>query len=149
MPDASPEALFAVLMEVGIINQISTSFLEAALPDGLIAAHFAVVSHLIRVGDGQTPVEIARALQVPKTSFSNTLAGLEKRHLVEARPNPKDGRSKTVWVTEAGRALYRDTILALGPMMAELAQRLQAGSVETMLPPLRELRVEMDKMRDA
>ena len=83
MPDDNLDPFFALIVEVGIINQISTAFLEARLPDGLLVSHFSVVNHLIRVRDGSTPLELARAFQVPKTSMSHTLAGLEKNGFVE------------------------------------------------------------------
>ncbi|HSF94485.1 MAG TPA: MarR family transcriptional regulator [Thermohalobaculum sp.] len=148
MPDEPKIPAFAVMTEVGIINQIATAFLEACLPGGLIAPHFHVLNHLIRVGDGHTPLRIARALQVPKTSFSNTLAGLERRGLVEALANPKDRRSKQIWITASGRRLHADTVLALAPVFRRLDERIAPGTLGALLPHLRELRAVMDAMRD-
>ncbi len=147
-PDEPEPPVFEVLTEVGIINQLATAALEACLPDGLIAPHFAVLNHLIRIGDGQTPLEMARALQVPKTSFSNTLAGLEKRGLIEARPNQKDRRSKTIWVTAHGRRTREETVSALDPVFRDLMQRAAPGTFHSLLPQLRELREKMDAKRD-
>ncbi|MCF6432437.1 MarR family transcriptional regulator [Leisingera sp. MMG026] len=147
-PDVPPPPVFEVLTEVGIINQLATAALEACLPDDLIAPHFAVLNHLIRIGDGQTPIEMARALQVPKTSFSNTLAGLEKRGLVEAHPNPKDRRSKTIWITTQGRRIREEIVSALGPVFRDLAQRAAPGTFHSLLPQLRELRGKMDALRE-
>ena len=69
---------FAFFNEVGIINQLTTTLLEEALPKGMIAPHFQVLNHLVRLGDGRTPLQMARAFQVPKTSMTHTLSGLEK-----------------------------------------------------------------------
>ncbi|KIC08992.1 hypothetical protein RA19_16975 [Leisingera sp. ANG-M1] len=148
MPDTPPAPVFEVLTEVAIISQLANAALESCLPQGLIAAHFAVLSHLVRTGDGQTPADIARALQVPKTSFSNTLAGLQKHGLAEARPNPRDGRSKTIWITGQGRKLREDTVAALAPALQELAGRTGPGTFHALLPSLRSLRAEMDAMRN-
>ena len=148
MPDTPPAPVFDVLTEAAIIHQLATSALESCLPDGLIAAHFAVLNHLTRIGDGQTPLDIARALQVPKTSFSNTLAGLEKRGLVEARPNPKDRRSKTIWITPQGAQVREQAIADLAPALQKLAEDLPPGSFDALLPVLRALRAKMDAMRD-
>ena len=139
---------FAVFTEVGIINQIATAFLEDALPDGLIAPHFAVLNHLIRIGDGQTPLEMARALQVPKASFTHTLAGLQRRQLVEARPNPKDGRSKQVWITDRGRRVVDETVVALYPLFKQITGRLDSDAMAELLPRLRGLRTVVDALRD-
>ena len=148
MPDRASTDLFAVLNEVGIIAQLSRAMFEARLPDGVTVPHFGVLNHLVRVGDGRTPLELARAFQVPKTSMTNTLAGLERRGLVEMRPNPEDGRSKRVWLTEAGRAFREDAIAALAPDLAALDEALGGARVGAMLPELARLREWLDRRRD-
>ena len=70
---------FNFFNEIGIIAQLSRTLLEARLPDGMTAMHFFIVNHLIRVADGRTPLDLARAFQVPKTSMTHSLAGLERR----------------------------------------------------------------------
>ena len=95
MPDSKTTTglYFRLFNEIGILAQLSRALLVARLPDGLVLPHFTVINHLIRVKDGQTPLQLARAFQVPKTSMTHTLAGLEKRGLVEMRTNPEDARS--------------------------------------------------------
>lgn len=139
---------FGVLNEIGIIEQLSRTLLEARLPDGLIAPHFTVLNHLIRVHDGRTPLELARAFQVPKTSISHTLAGLERHELVEMRPNPDDRRSKQVWLTEQGRAVREGTIAALAGDLADISEVLSPQDVVTIMPMLTRLRVWLDQRRD-
>lgn len=146
-PSALPN-YFKLFNEIGIIEQLSRNFLEAQLPDGLIAPHFSVLNHLIRVKDGQTPLVLARAFQVPKTSMTHTLAGLEKRGLVQMRPNPKDARSKQVWLTEAGRRVRDDTIARLGPEFISVGQAISPEKVQAVLPILEELRIYLDRARD-
>lgn len=139
---------FGVLNEIGIIEQLSRTLLEARLPEGLIAPHFTVLNHLIRVRDGRTPLELARAFQVPKTSMSHTLAGLERHGLIEMRPNPDDKRSKQVWLTERGRTVRESTIAALGGDLADIAEVLPPQDVATIMPVLTRLRIWLDKRRD-
>lgn len=139
---------FTFFNEVGIIDQLGRAFLEARLPGGLIAPHFAVVNHLIRVSDGQTPLVLARAFQVPKTTMTHTLAGLERHGLVEMRPNPDDGRSKRVWLTAAGRRFHDAAIADMGPLFAELAQEVPPEAIATALPVLSQVRRVIDRMRD-
>lgn len=148
MDTDDPRQLFQVFTEIGIIEQLARTLLEAQMPDGLIAPHFGVLNHLIRVRDGCTPVEIARAFQVPKTSMTHTLAGLEKHGLVEMRPNPDDRRSKQVWLTGAGRALRDQVITGLGPEMSALASDLGRDRLLTVLPVLTELRALLDERRN-
>ncbi|EFO30675.1 MarR family transcriptional regulator [Roseibium sp. TrichSKD4] len=141
-------AYFGFFNEIGIIEQLSRTLLEARLPDGLTAAHFGVLNHLIRVKDGQTPVALAQAFQVPKTTMTHTLGGLERRKLVTLSPNPEDGRSKCVWLTEDGRQLRDAAILALAPDIAELQQQIPLESIIDLLPKLAEIRSYLDANRD-
>jgi DNA-binding MarR family transcriptional regulator len=144
-----PEALaFEVLNEIGIIAQLSRAAFEARLPQGYLLPHFSVLSHLVRVSDGQTPLVLARAFQVPKTSMTHTLAGLERAGLVEMRPNPEDGRSKRVWLTAQGRAFRERAIAALGPDIADILAALPPGDLAQALAPLRRLRMYLDRARD-
>jgi len=147
-PPSGPGLYFGVLNEIGIIEQLSRTLLEARLPEGLIAPHFTVLNHLIRVQDGRTPLELARAFQVPKTSMSHTLAGLERHGLVEMRPNPGDKRSKQVWLTDEGRALREATIAALAPDLEGVASVLSPQDAATIMPILTRLRIWLDTRRD-
>jgi DNA-binding MarR family transcriptional regulator len=148
-PDPGPDPLryFALFNEVAIVEQLSRALLEARLPPPLIAPHFAVLNHLVRVRDGRTPLELAGAFQVPKTTMTHTLAGLAQAGLVEARPHPEDGRSKQVFLTEAGRRVRKDAIAALAPEMTSIAEGFPPERVEAVLPALADLRRLLDARR--
>ena len=148
MPQPDPRLIFEVFKEIGIIEQLSRAQLEARLPDGLIAPHFAVLSHLINRGDGAVPIDMARAFQVPKTSMTHTLKGLAAKGYVELRNNPSDGRSKTVWLTDKGRDLREQTITALAPQMEEMLRSVDYNALLQALPTLVALREYMDAARD-
>jgi DNA-binding MarR family transcriptional regulator len=152
MPDTNPTSdtalLFQFFNEVGIINQLATAMFESRLPDGFLVSQFAVLNHLIRLGDGRTPLDLARAFQVPKTTMTHTLAVLERHGLIRMAPNPKDGRSKCVWITDAGRAFRTDAIAALAPDMSHLASMFPVDRIAAMLPTLSALRSLLDAQRD-
>lgn len=148
MPRDNPtDPLFAFFNEIGIIEQLSRAMMEARLPDGLITPHFSVINHLLRLGDGRTPLEIARAFQVPKTTMTHTLAGLEKHGLVRTAPNPKDARSKCVFLTDAGRAFHKDAITALGPAFARMTKAIPPEDIAAALPLLMRVREFLDQNR--
>ena len=154
MPDPStslpPEAaFFAFFTEVGILAQLSRALFEARLPPGFAVPQFSVLNHLVRVRDGRTPLELARAFQVPKTSMTHSLAVLQRARLIEVRPNPKDGRSKCVFLTDAGRAFRAEALTRVMPDMAAVAAAFPAERVSALIPALTELRQTMDAMRDA
>ncbi|MGB7285779.1 MAG: MarR family winged helix-turn-helix transcriptional regulator [Salaquimonas sp.] len=139
---------FQFFNEIGIIEQLSRAMMEARLPDGFLMTHFTVLNHLIRVGDGRTPLAIATAFQVPKTSMTHTLAGLEKAGLVEMKPNPKDGRSKQVWLTEKGQQFRLNAITHLRGDFTEFQEKFPPDKIGPMLPLLAEIRAYLDKLRD-
>jgi DNA-binding MarR family transcriptional regulator len=149
MPDETHVVLFELFNEIGIIEQLSRASLEARLPPGLIAPHFTVLNHLVRLGDGRAPIDMARAFQVPKTTLTHTLKGLDERGLIEMRPNPQDGRSKLVYLTAKGLGLRNDTIAALGPDLARIARGVDVDGLRAILPALRALRVFLDSERNS
>ena len=139
---------FRLFNEIGILAQLSRAAFEEHLPHGMLISHFSVLNHLIRVGDGPTPLKLANAFQVPKTTMTHTLSGLAKAELVELRPNPADARSKQVWITEAGRNFREAAIIKVSAEMADLKDQFQLDKVEKILPELEELRKIMDARRD-
>jgi DNA-binding MarR family transcriptional regulator len=146
MSDLAPH--FALLTEIGIIAQLSRNLMEARLPDGMSMPQFSVLNHLTRLGDGRTPLAIARAFQVPKTSMTNTLAGLEARGLIEMRPNPEDRRSKLVYLTNAGRQFREEAIAGVAPELEGIARHLPRDRAEALMPDLVRLRSFLDAARD-
>lgn len=139
---------FELFNEIGIINQLSRAAFEARLPAGLLLPHFSVVNHLIRVKDGQTPLAIAKAFQVPKTTMTHTLAGLEKHGLIAMKPNPEDARSKQVWLTDAGRAFRETAIASLQPDIEEIADTLDLDELTDVVQKLSRVRKRLDAARD-
>ncbi len=139
---------FALFNEIGIISQLSNALMDDRLPKGLSSAHFNVLNHLARLGDGQTPLAIARSFQLAKTTISHTLSGLEARHLIEMRPNPKDGRSKCVWLTQKGHAFREQVISDLAPDLIKLSTQIPQDRIQDTVTDLAEIRKIMDANRE-
>ncbi len=148
MDSANRSVYFSFFNEIGIIEQLGRAMFEARLKGGVTLPHFSVLNHLVRVKDGRTPLELARAFQVPKTSMTNTLAGLELRGLVETRPNAADKRSKLVWLTPAGRSFRDDAIKLLDGEVGQLADQYPPEKIAVLVPALAEIRVILDTMRE-
>ena len=151
MPDdqPTPEDIFnAFFLEVGILSQLSRAMFDLRLPPGIAVAQFSVLNHLVRVRDGRTPLDLARAFQVPKTSMTHSLAVLERHGLIRLAPNPADGRSKCAFITAEGRTFRQAALEALAPDIRALAARFPAARLAGVLPTLTELRRIMDALRD-
>lgn len=148
MPESVVSEYFRLFNEIGIIGQLSRALFEARLPQGFVMAQFTVLNHLVRVGDGRTPLAIAQAFQVPKNSMTHSLTVLEREGLIDIRRNPQDGRSKLIYITEAGRKFRQEAVDALGPDIARIAASFPPEAVARLLPDLELLRKFLDADRD-
>ncbi len=140
-------AIFALLNEIGIIEQLARNRFERAQADGLRLPQFAVLNHLVRLGDGRGPAQIARAFEVTKATMTNTLQRLEARGFVRLEDDARDGRAKRVFLTEEGRARREEAVAHTAADLAPIAAAL-ATDPETLLPGLRELRAMLDRSRN-
>ncbi|MDP3415140.1 MarR family winged helix-turn-helix transcriptional regulator [Falsiroseomonas sp.] len=141
--------IFALLNEIGIIEHLARNRAERALPDGLRLSHFIVLNHLVRLGDGRSLARIARAVQVERPAMTNTIQKLEARGLVRGVPDPRDGRGKLVFLTEAGRAMREQGVVAMAEAIRPVPHGLAAEEIAGLLAPLRRLRAALDRARDA
>jgi DNA-binding MarR family transcriptional regulator len=140
-------AIFALLNEIGIIEQLARNRFERDQPDGLKLPHFVVLNHLVRLGDGRAPAQLARAFQLGKPAMTNTLQRLEARGFIRVEPDARDGRAKRVFLTPAGRARRDAAVVSATASLAPLAAGLPAPP-ESALPLLRALRMALDAARD-
>ena len=148
MDDKEAKAIFEFFNEVGIINQLATALFNKRLPDGLHVSHFSVLNHLVRLGDGRSPLSLASAFQVTKGTMTHTLSALEKRGLIKFAPHETDGRSKLVFLTKHGRAFRERAIADLAPAIAAMGDTLDLRKLERMIPQLSEVRRLLDENRD-
>jgi len=146
--NADDPLLFTFFNEVGIIEQLARSRFERVMPDGLRMAHFTMLNHMVRLGDGWTPARLANAFQLTKGAITNTLQRLEARGLVRVRPDPDDGRSKRVFITPAGQRMRERCIAALGPELARMQAELGRDTIASALPGLQVVRAYLDKARE-
>jgi len=106
------DEVFGFFTEIGIIDQLATAIFANSLPDGVHPSHFGILNHLVRMGDGKSPMRIASAMQVTKNTMTHSLKILQDRGYINVQPDPEDGRGKLVFLTQAGR-LFREEAIAL------------------------------------
>lgn len=147
--EGKQKGLFEFFNEIGIINQLATSVFNHHLPEGLHLSHFTVLNHLTRVGDGRTPVQISRALQVTKATITHTLGVLEGRKFISIRANPEDRRSKLVYLTPAGNDFRIKAIQSLAPAFKKLALEMNIDELQAILPTLCSVREVLDNNRNS
>ena len=133
--------------ELGIMEQLATTQLERALPQGLSKAQFGVLNHMVRLGKMESPAELASAFQVARPSMTNTVQKLLAKGLVEVMPHPNDGRSKIVQITKAGIVAREQAIVALVPLFEKIGQALGPEVFEAAVPLLQKVRIYLDENR--
>lgn len=143
-----PDAIFAFFTEIGILAQLSQTQFERLMPAGMTLAQFTVLNHCVRVADGKSPATLARAFQVTKATMTSTLQRLEQKGLVAIHPDPDDGRSKIVRITEAGREMRLAAMVATHPWAERLRAKLDEQEIAALIPRLAALRAILDADRD-
>ncbi len=107
-PRLPPERRISLPFEVFTVNQRLGTYLERALEgSGVRPAEYAVYSLMLEAGP-RTPTELAAALGMPPTTLSTYVATMESRGHVHRIPNPADGRSVRLVLTDRGRAVVRE-----------------------------------------
>ena len=134
--------------EVGIIQQLISTRLESLLPGRMSATQFGILGHLCRRPDGETPLQLSKAFQVPKTSMTHMLGVLQKLEFVAIEPHPEDGRSKVAKATKKGQLFLQECSGRMGKELAPVMATLSTKPFTAALPHLQLIREALDSARD-
>ncbi|MEQ8400801.1 MAG: MarR family transcriptional regulator [Roseitalea porphyridii] len=110
-------------------------------------SHFAVLNHMVRLGDGRTPAELASAFQVTRATMSHTLTLLDRRGFIRLAANERDARSKLVFLTEDGRRFRNEAIGAVEAMVRQVFDPQTLDHLAAALPHLQAIRKRLDENR--
>lgn len=141
---AGPNNYMNFFRNVFILEQLARNRMERAFPRGMKVSHFTALSHLVNLGAGTSPAEMASAFQVTRPTMTNTLQKLEAKNYIRVDSDPNDGRGKIVRITEEGRAIFLSAVQALGEMFEDVAKNLGEQPFIAALEPLEEIRKFMD-----
>ena len=130
-----------VFDEIEQIEFLVRNAIRRILPVGLNYPQYEVLNLLFRRGDDLTPGEIARALQLTKSSLTHTLQRLTARKLVRVETSASDGRQKRILLTPDGRQAYGQTMAAIRPKLEGLRDGFTQKEFREALPFLKALRV--------
>jgi DNA-binding MarR family transcriptional regulator len=128
-PQQSAEDLprMHVLFDLMAAFNVSNPFVEELLGDPKLAENYGLLS-LIGGAKSITPTAVAARLGVPVTTVSDRLRRLEERGLAERRPNPADGRSHLVSLTDKGRAAFEGSLTTWRETIVRLEEELSVPS---------------------
>lgn len=140
--------VFRLMNEIAIINQLASRLFERVMPGDLTLPQFVVLNHFVRLDRPSSPMRLAGAFQVTKSTMTNTLQHLERAAYVTIAPDPRDARAKVVTITPAGRAAREAAIASLAPKLDGVAHGIEAADIDAALPLLRRLRANLDAERN-
>lgn len=102
-----PERRISLSFDVFAVSQRLGAYLDRALDGtGIRPAEYAVYSLMLEAGP-RTPSELAAMLGMPPSTLSTYLAAMHAREDARRIPNPADGRSVRVVLTDRGRSVVR------------------------------------------
>jgi DNA-binding MarR family transcriptional regulator len=130
----------AVFSEIGIIEHLIRLSIAEHLPAGMTYAHFELLMHLTRNGDGQTPAELAQGVMMSKGAITNILQKMEALGLVAVLADVSDRRKKRVRMTRAGAERYMQVLKDMKWKMEALREGFTEAEFRAALPFLRNLR---------
>lgn len=131
-----------ILLDLFLTNQRRKQMIEAALAESELPAEDYPLYVLVGAEGPWTPTGLAKRLEMPLSTMLFRLGRLEKRGHAERVPNPDDGRSYLIRLTDEGNRLLAE---------ARPAFRDYAEAVEGRLgsDPIAALRAGLEELRDA
>jgi DNA-binding MarR family transcriptional regulator len=108
---------------------LARRFDEAFRPLGLTNGQFSLMMALNRP-EPPTMAGIAALLAMDRTTLTAALKPLERRGLMEVRPDPRDRRRRVMTLTPSGRELLAKAVPVWVETHAEVERRLPAGAAE-------------------
>src|SRR5579884_1127585 len=129
-----------VFDEIFMIEFGVRTVITRCLPVGMTYPQFELLNFLARKGEGQTPAQVACALQITPGAITNTLQRLEAQGLIVLDGDPDDGRKKRIAMTPQGRAAYNRAMAGIKPRMESLREGFTKQEFREVLPFLRALR---------
>ena len=91
-----------------------------------------------------TPAQIAKSFRLTRGAITNTLNKLELSGYVHVRPDWEDARRKMVSISPAGIAARNNALIAVTPIINELAHEMGEERLKAIVPILRELRQKLE-----
>lgn len=118
-----------LLFQIFRTHQVNSRLVARALEStGIRGDDYAVYSYLLQ--GPMTLTDLATGLGLPLTTAAGYVQRFTDRGHVTSRPNPADGRSKLLDLTEAGERLTRETAVAFTAGVGPIREALAGSGVD-------------------
>jgi DNA-binding MarR family transcriptional regulator len=111
---------------------VSRRFKEILAPLELEPREFALL-RAVAASEGQSQHAVGACLQIPPSRMVAFIDALEGRRLLERRQNPSDRRTRTLYLTDAGRELLTRAFALAVEHERDLCADLSADEREQLL----------------
>jgi DNA-binding MarR family transcriptional regulator len=119
----------SLLFQIYTAGEACETLVDETVDPYGVADGFVTMSLLSRVGN-LTPTEISRRLGMRLTTTSALVRRLVERGHARQVPNPRDGRSQLVTLTEEGRHALESAFPAFCETLGEVESRLSHSTEE-------------------
>ena len=145
-PDLNLDALQVLSRISRLAHHLDAGRKSAFAKSDLESWEFDVLASLRRAGKPYAlpPRELIKENLVTSGTMTNRIDKLEKRNLVSRRPDPADGRSVIVSLTETGKQLVDAAFSNLLEIEAELLADLSKADQAELAALLRSLTVQFN-----
>ena len=140
LPIAHDHPYVEVFSEIEVIEHHLRATVTRHLPPGATYAHFELLRHVSRHGDGQTPAQLAAILMMTKGAMTNVLQKMEAMGYVAVLADVADRRKKRVRVTRQGLDAANSVSRQLRAKTEALRDGFTDNEFRDALPFLRALR---------
>jgi DNA-binding MarR family transcriptional regulator len=125
-----------------MFGRVTRRLMEAEAPllaaNGLTMWEYVVLARLARE-PAPSQLMLAREIGHDKTRLIALLDQLQRRGLIDRRPDPADRRSHTISITKQGRSAHASTQAAIRQMESEFLADLKPGQQRSLLTVLQRL----------
>jgi DNA-binding MarR family transcriptional regulator len=129
-----------ILLDVFLTNQRRKRMIEVALAPAELPAEDYPLYVLVGAEGPWTPTGLSRRLEMPLSTMLFRLGRLERRGHAERVPNPDDGRSYLIRLTEEGKRLLGEARPMFRDYAEAVEERLGSERVDALRAALEELR---------
>lgn len=110
------------------LRNLDQIYRRAVRPLGLTVIEWYILRALYEQ-DGQHASELARAVGRAATSFTPNIDKLEKKNLIERRPDPGDRRAVRIYLTKHGESRRNKVLQVAKTIDTEIENRFNADNL--------------------
>lgn len=121
MSEQKIEAANKIFISLGIINQLTTTFLSKKLAEhGLNSSQFDLLTHLMRHSDKpQTVSQLAQVMQMNQPGVTKVVNKLHQMAFIDIEKDEQDGRKKWVSINPTGLEKVQGAYQSFAPYMVK------------------------------